>query len=245
MVFRRLLSSLGINAPEVETVLVNTRVRPGERLTADVTVRGGGADVKVERLVVDLQVLFEGHDANETRYHKTLWRKELGGGFTLRAGETRTESVRFDLPWEMPLTHAGGFRLRGPSCAVVTELAIDDMVDRGDHDPVEVHALPAQDAVLQAMGTLGFRYDEAEVKPGRAMGADQAVDWWQEIELRFPAGYGREVVELQFVARESELDVHLGALPVLTFPHDVGSDQQALTSTLDAFVRQHWGTGGR
>ncbi|GAA3790217.1 sporulation protein [Streptomyces phyllanthi] len=242
MAFRKFLSSLGINAPEVETVLDRTVVRPGESLTANITVRGGGADVEIERFAVELVVRFESHGETEARYLNPIFTYTFDAPFVLRAGETRTEKVALELPWEMPLTHALGRPLTGAYSAVRTLLAIDGAVDRGDVDPVEVHALPAQDAVLRALEELGFRRVEAEVKPGHAHGTRQSADWWQEIEHRFPAAYGLKDVELLLVARESDLDVHPGtSAKRLTLPYEETTDHAVLTTRLDRYLREQFG----
>lgn len=157
MAFRRFLSALGVNAPEVETVLDHDQVRPGERVSATVTVRGGAVDVEVERLTVHLVVRFETQGEHEVRYDHGMARHDLAQSFTLRAGEVRTEQATFDIPLGMPLTHFAGQALKGAYSAVVTELAIDNAVDRGDEDLLEVHALPSQAAVLGAFEDLGFR----------------------------------------------------------------------------------------
>nr|WP_281728009.1 sporulation protein [Streptomyces sp. RKND-216] len=39
------MSALGVNAPEVRTVLDRDAYRSGERVNATVTLRGGGADI--------------------------------------------------------------------------------------------------------------------------------------------------------------------------------------------------------
>ncbi|MBC9714436.1 sporulation protein [Streptomyces sp. TRM66268-LWL] len=245
MAFRKLLSSLGINAPEVQTVLDNHIARPGEQLTATVAVRGGGADVEVERFTVELIVRFEAKDGQEEKYLNTVAQHTFEAPFTLRAGETRTEKVAFDLPLEMPLTHALGRPVPGAYSALRTELAIDKSVDKGDLDPVEIHALPAQDAVLRAMEELGFTLTEAEVKPGRARTTVQAVDWWQEIELKFPSEYERGTLELALIARESELDFNAGGAERLTLPAALTDDPAALKARIDAHLRERFSAGAK
>ncbi|MFG3505784.1 sporulation protein [Streptomyces sp. NPDC047821] len=221
MAFRTFLSSLGINAPEVETVLDRMNTRPGDRLLARTTLRGGGADVEITHLKLDVVSRFEDTEPNSgwTRPGVITTASPVGP-FTLHAGETRLFETDLHLPWEMPLTHALGQPVNGGRAAVHTELAIDGAVDRGDFDEFRVLALPAQDVLLRILREEGFRYDEAEVKRGVAQGADQAVDFWQEFEFWWPAAYGRTgQLEVQFVAREHDLDLHLGTSDRLTFPY--------------------------
>ncbi|GAA1589304.1 sporulation protein [Streptomyces globosus] len=237
MAFRKLLSALGVGAPEVETEPDRTRYLPGEEVTGTITLRGGAADAEIERLTAELVVRFESHLTESTYLHPVA-RRELTGPFTLRAGEVRTERLSLPLPLAVPLTHAGGRPLKGAYCAIRTELAVDKAVDRGDLDEMEVHALPSQAAVLGAFEALGFRFDEAEVKPGIALGSRQDVDWWQEIELSAPPGYGLDTVELLLAVLPDEIDVRPGTtVAPLTLRHEETADHAALTARLEAHLR--------
>ncbi|MGW0710582.1 sporulation protein [Streptomyces sp. NPDC002643] len=242
MAFRKFLSSLGINAPEVETVLGATVVRPGEVLEAVVRLRGGGADVEVERLKLDVVTRAEDREETESGWVNplTIVTVTVDGPFTLRAGEERTERVALRLPWELPLTHVlGGRRLRGARVAVRTELAIDNSVDKGDFDEFQVYALPAQDAILQAYVDLGFRFDEAEVKLGTPRGGQNSrVNYWQEIETWFPREYGNGLqLESVFVARPDSLDLITGASGPHLFAY-AELDQDAWTKRIDQHMRE-------
>lgn len=245
MGFRKLLSALGVQAPAIETVVVNQRVRPGEVLRCVVSVRGGGAAVDVERLRLDLVVRAEDYEADGS----TAWKNPYAvvtadlGGFRLDAGGTVVHEVSLKVPWEMPLTHTRGVRLPGARVAVRTELTIDDAVDKGDFDEIEVHALEAQDAVLYAYQDLGFRMHEAEVKvdpvPWPAEWADNRTQpYWQEIDLFFPESWnrGREELETVLITREGALDVHPGGSPAITFRF-TDLDQPAWTDALEKHVR--------
>ncbi|PRH77019.1 hypothetical protein C6N75_22530 [Streptomyces solincola] len=246
MAFRKFLSALGVNAPEVETVVDTPAVRPGERLDCTVTVRGGGADVDVERLRLDLVVRAEDREADGS----TAWRNPYPvavrdlGAFRLPAGETLIRKVSFEVPWEMPLTRARGIALRGAHAAVRTELAVDGAVDKGDFDRVEVHGLPAHDALFDAFEELGFALHETEVKIGEwtaVMEDRRTSPWWQEVDFFFPAAYGRGRTELEavFVPRPDAVDVHPGGYPPLTLAY-AELDQAGWTAAVDACVRRHW-----
>ncbi|GHA85554.1 sporulation protein [Streptomyces chryseus] len=246
MAFRKFLSSLGINAPSVETVVENPAVRPGEQLHCTVTVRGGGADVEVERLRLELVVRAEDREADgSTAWANPYTVVEAGlGAFVLPAGGTVTHRIALDVPWEMPLTHARGGRIKGGRAAVRTELSIDNSVDKGDFDEIEVHALPAQDTLHQALADLGFRLHEAEVKVGAwpARLQDRRVaPYWQETDFFFPesAGRGRFELEAVFVARQDAVDLHPGGYPPATFAY-ADMDLAKWTAALDAHIRSYW-----
>ena len=74
---------------------------------------------------------------------------------------------------------------------VTTELQIARAVDKGDLDPVNVHPLPAQDALLDAFGRLGFRFHGADLEKGHLRSTRQRLPFYQEIEFRSPSQYPR------------------------------------------------------
>jgi sporulation-control protein len=241
MAFRKFLSALGVNAPEVETVLDQQAYRPGDRVNARVTLRGGGADVDIERLGLDVVTRFEDRELDETAWAAPgiVTSQTVAQGFELGAGKEHVIDVPVDLPWETPLTHVlGGRRLRGGRVALRTELSIEGAVDRGDFDEFPVHALPAQDVALQAFSDLGFRFDEAEVKQGTPKQAvNSRVNYWQEIEMWFPPEY-RQSSQLEFVfnAREDAMDLLFGNAGRLTMSYD-GLDPERCRAEIDAYSR--------
>ncbi|MFZ3560202.1 MULTISPECIES: sporulation protein [unclassified Streptomyces] len=242
MAFRKFLSSLGVGAPEVETTLSASAVRPGDQLHCNVQLRGGSVDIEVERVRIEIVTRFEDREETETLWSNPGVVKSLvlGEKFELKAGETKDGQVSFEVPWETPLTHVlGGRPLKGARVAVRTELTVDNAVDRGDFDEIQVHALPAQDALLQAYANLGFRFDEAEVKKGTPSGGrNSQTDYWQEIEMWFPADYRRPGGQLEtvFVARHDSLDLITG--PHGPYPFSYSNiDLPAWTAWLDQHLR--------
>jgi len=103
-----------------------------------------------------------------------------------------------------------GRHLTGMNVGVTTELQIARAVDNGDLDPVNVHPLPAQEALLDAFGRLGFRFHGADLEKGTIRGTRQRLPFYQEIEFRSPEQYkGLKEVELSFVSDGHEMDVVL------------------------------------
>ena len=115
-----------------------------------------------------------------------------------------------EIPWETPVTTFAGQQLRGMNIGVTTELEIARAVDSGDLDPVNVHPLPAQQAILDAFIQLGFRFKNADMERGHIRGTRQKLPFYQEIEFFPPQQYrGLNQVELTFVADDREMDVVL------------------------------------
>jgi sporulation-control protein len=248
MALRTFLRTLGANAPSVDTLVTTARIRPGTPLQCEVTVRGGGADLDVERLHLELVVRAEDLEADGS----TGWNNPYvvstatGDPFKLPAGGTVVRHVALDVPWEMPLTHARGVRLAGSRVAVRTELAVESAVDRGDFDEIEVHPLPHQDLVFQVYEDLGFRFHESEVKLGTQPWPDRMKDrrtapFWQELDFRFPASWNRGTQELEtvLITRPDEIDVHPGGYPPVTLPAGE-PDRAQWTRALEDHIRSYW-----
>lgn len=211
MGFKKLLASLGAGGASVETVLTEANVVPGGVVQGEVRIQGGSVDQRIEALSVGLQarVEVEGHD-QETKRDIEFNKQQLGGAFELKADAVHAVPFGLDIPWETPITHLAGRQLHGMDIGVTTELAIARAVDSGDLDPVNVHPLPAQQAILDAFGQLGFRLKSADMERGHIRGTRQKLPFYQEIEFFPPEQYrGLNQVELSFVADDREMDVVL------------------------------------
>jgi sporulation-control protein len=248
MALRTFLRTLGSGAPSVDTVVDTARIVPGAPLDLTVQLRGGGADLDVERLRLELVVRAEdretdGSTAWTNPYVITAVTEEP---FHLPAGATLTRRVRIDVPWTMPFTHARGSRLKGSRVAVRTELAVDGAVDRGDFDEIEVHALPARDTVFDVLEDIGFRFHESEVKvfsqawPERYQ-ARRSTDYWQELDFHFPESWDYQGWELEtvLITFADELDVHPGGNPPVTLAFK-DMDRETWRQSVESHIRRHW-----
>ncbi|MGW7276386.1 sporulation protein [Streptomyces sp. NPDC054864] len=211
MGFKKLLASLGSGGASVETVLTEVNVVPGGVVQGEVRIQGGSVDQEIEGLSVGLQarVEVEGQD-QETKQDIEFTKLRLGGAFTLQANQVHAVPFGLEIPWETPVTSIDGQQLRGMNIGVTTELEIARAVDSGDLDPINVHPLPAQQAILDAFIQLGFRFKSADMERGHIRGTRQKLPFYQEIEFFPPQQYrGLNQVELSFVADDREMDVIL------------------------------------
>ncbi|WP_367040455.1 sporulation protein [Streptomyces sp. Je 1-332] len=211
MGFKKLLASLGAGGASVETVLTEVNVVPGGVVQGEVRIQGGSVDQEIEGLSVGLQarVEVEGQD-QETKQDIEFTKLRLGGAFTLQANQVHAVPFGLEIPWETPVTSIDGQQLRGMNIGVTTELEIARAVDSGDLDPINVHPLPAQQAILDAFIQLGFRFKSADMERGHIRGTRQKLPFYQEIEFFPPQQYrGLNQVELSFVADDREMDVIL------------------------------------
>ncbi|MEW2395133.1 sporulation protein [Streptomyces sp. NPDC046862] len=211
MGFKRLLASLGAGGASVETVLTEVNVVPGGVVQGEVRIQGGSVDQQIEGLSVGLQAKVE-VEGQDTEYKQDIefTKVRLGGAFELKAEAVHAVPFGLEIPWETPITMIDGQALRGMNIGVTTELEIARAVDSGDLDPINVHPLPAQQALLDAFIQLGFRFKNADLERGHIRGTRQRLPFYQEIEFFPPQQYrGLNQVELSFVADEHEMDVVL------------------------------------
>ncbi|MFC8374237.1 sporulation protein, partial [Streptomyces sp. NPDC057239] len=213
MVFKRLLGSLGVGGPTVDTVLDPGPVRPGGALTGQVRLKGGSADFDVEHITLELVARVEAeHEEGESEGVVAFDRFTVGGGFRLAEGEQHSVPFSVTLPWETPVTELYGQPL-GIVLGVRTELSVAGAKDKGDLDPLTVGPLPVQEAVLEALGSLGFNFRSADLEYGRIGGTGQQLPFYQEIEITPSPQYADRVneIEVTFLADPGGMEVVLEA----------------------------------
>ncbi|ASQ94709.1 sporulation protein [Streptomyces sp. 11-1-2] len=183
MVFKRVLGSLGVGGPVVDTVLDPGPVRPGGVVQGQVRLRGGGRACDIEHLALELVARVEaGHGGEEGAGGVVFDRLRLSGGFRLDTREHRDVPFTLHIPWGTPLTELSGQPL-GVVLGIRIELASAGEKDHGDPEELIVRPLPAQEAVLGALGRLGFGLVAADLRLGHIAGTGQTLPFHQEIEL--------------------------------------------------------------
>ena len=198
MVFRRMWQAMGVGGPAVETVLDNPGCRPGGFLEGSVQITGGAEralDVEYLAVALTTKVSVTGGDGEFTT-DQEFHRQRLTGSFRLDAGARLDVPFRFDVPWQTPITEVYGQHLHGMTMGLSTELEVAQSVDKSDLDAVEVHPLPAQERILDALLRLGFRFVKAEVELGRVPGAEQSLPFYQQIDFHPPSAYAGELHQL-------------------------------------------------
>ncbi|MET4660870.1 sporulation-control protein [Streptomyces sp. PvP037] len=213
MVFKRLLGSLGVGGPTVDTVLDPGPVLPGGALTGRVFLKGGQAGFDIEHITLELVARVEAeHEEGEQEGTVAFERFTVGGGFRLDEGAEHAVPFSVTLPWETPVTELYGQPL-GIVLGVRTELSVAGAKDKGDLDPLTVGPLPAQEAVLEAFGALGFGFRSADLEYGRIGGTGQQLPFYQEIEITPSPQYADRVneVEVTFLAGPGGMEVVLEA----------------------------------
>ncbi|MFJ9668105.1 sporulation protein [Streptomyces sp. NPDC101219] len=213
MVFKRLLGSLGVGGPTVDTVLDPAPVRPGGTLTGQVRLQGGNAGFEIEHITLELVARVEAeHEEGESEGVVAFERFTVGGGFRLAEGERHDVPFAVTLPWETPITELYGQPL-GIVLGVRTELSVAGARDKGDLDALAVAPLPAQESVLEALGQLGFGFRSADLEYGHIGGTGQQLPFYQEIELTPAPQYADRIneIEVTFLAHPGGMEVVLEA----------------------------------
>jgi sporulation-control protein len=247
MGFKKMLASLGAGGASVETELHQADVTPGGVVQGSVRVQGGSVEQRIQGLTVGLQARVEvertDSQGNDTEHHQNIefHTQQIGGEFVVQPGAVHDVPFSLEVPWETPVTTFMGRQLTGMNVGVTTELQIARAVDKGDLDPVNVHPLPAQEALLDAFGRLGFAFRSADLEKGTIRHTRQRLPFYQEIEFRTPEQYrGLKQVELTFIADGSEMDVvlEMDKKPGL---FSEGSDTyRSFTMSLHAFEQTDW-----
>ncbi|MYT70045.1 MULTISPECIES: sporulation protein [unclassified Streptomyces] len=252
MVFKRLLGSLGVGGPTVDTVLAPGAAAPGGTLSGQVRLSGGSGDFDIEHITLELVARVEAEQGDHEEVGAVAFdRFVVGGGFRLTAGAEHTVPFSVTLPWETPVTELYGQGL-GVVLGVRTELSVAGAKDKGDLDPLTVGPLPVQEAILEAFGQLGFGFRSADLEYGRIGGTGQQLPFYQEIELIPAPDYAHAVneIEVTFLATPGGMEVVLeadkrggpfggghDALTRFTVSHD-GIHQQDWNALVDGWVRQ-------
>ncbi|MEU5026749.1 sporulation protein [Streptomyces milbemycinicus] len=242
MGFKKLLASLGAGGASVETVLTEENVVPGGIVQGEVRIQGGSVAQQIEGLSVGLQarVEVEGND-QEYKQDVEFTRQQLGGAFEVQPGAVHAVQFGLEIPWETPITTFLGQHLTGMNVGVTTELQIARAVDSGDLDPVNVHPIPAQQAILDAFGQLGFRFKSADLERGHIRGTRQRLPFYQEIEFYAPQQYrGLNQVELSFVADDREMDVVLEMDKKPGLFSEGGDSYRSFTVNLGSYQDTDW-----
>ncbi|MFI8483552.1 sporulation protein [Streptomyces rubrogriseus] len=257
MVFKRLLGSLGVGGPTVDTTLAPGAARPGGTLPGRVRIVGGTAGHDVEQVALELVARVETGDGEHGDGEGVVvfGRHTVSGPFRLAAGEETSIPFTVTLPWETPATELYGRQL-GVVLGVRTELAVAGARDCGDLDPFAVAPLPAQEAVLEALGRLGCGFRSADLEYGRIGGTGQQLPFYQEIELTPPPHFAHQVdeIELTFLAVPGALEVVLeadkrggplsdghgghDALSRFTVPHEGSAGPRDWNALVDGWMRE-------
>lgn len=223
---KRVLSSIGIGAATVDTVLPRTELRPGETVEVDVEMYGGETTQEINGIYFALKTRVESDGDVEER---VLASPEVNQSISLAPGDTRTIPVDIELPLWTPLT------VGGASVWLATGLDIDWARDPTDEDRIDVVPDEFVAALLEAVEDLGFalRFTELVDTPyldDRPFA--QEFDF-RPTEDRFVADL--DELEITVMPREDDLRVFVefDRRDPIAEEYDVDFDEQEIPITFD------------
>lgn len=144
---KRVLSSIGIGAATVDTVLPESDLRPGDAVEVDVELHGGESTQEIGGIHFVLKARSASDDGTEEH---VLTEVDVDRSVTLDPGEERTIPVDIDVPLWTPVTTSG------VSVWLGTRLDIDWARDPTDEDQVEVIPDEHVSVLFDAFDDLGF-----------------------------------------------------------------------------------------
>ncbi|MCT9096738.1 sporulation protein [Haloarchaeobius sp. HME9146] len=169
---RRVLSSVGIGAATVDTVLPRNELTPSEELTVDVEIEGGDADQQVDGIYFAFATQYWSGTSHDTAVIDSV---TVAEDFTIEAGSRRTIEVEVTVPPATPVT------VGSTNVWLKTGLDIDWAIDPTDRDTIRVDPDPIRQAFFDAAESLGYVFDEADCKATHAV--DPARPFVQEFDF--------------------------------------------------------------
>jgi sporulation-control protein len=200
--FKKMMASVGVGSAKVDTVLNSLVARPGGNITGTVHVKGGNIDQDIEDICLSLMVDVK-REVNDRTYYEpmVIYKHKVAGRFKIMQGENKSFPFEMPVPLEVPITVLGPYKLGNIKLYVKTDLDIDNALDKADRDFLEIEPLPNMINFLNAITSLGFSYQKADVEYGRIPGSN--YNFFEEIEF---VGYRSQFprikeLEVTFIAK--------------------------------------------
>ncbi len=150
-----LLSSIGIGAAEVDTILLKNQFVQGETIKGTVMVKGGSVEQQIDDIYVSIQTDYKSDD---TRTTVTLNKQKLSQPFTIGPNEKKEFPLSISLPRHTPLT------MGRSKIWLETGLDIKSAIDPSDRDYIKVVPGELLAPLFQAVEQLGFRTRQIETQ---------------------------------------------------------------------------------
>jgi sporulation-control protein len=211
MMFNNLLASVRIGAAEVDTLLDQEKLYPGDDFSAQIVVKGGEVDQKIEGLELRLTTEMC-ENRSDSGASTVIDRWMINDEFTIRAGEEEVIPLEAKLHLETPVTAVGAPR-QFTKVWIETGLAIDAAIDAKDKDYLTVLPTPPVEAMLQAVERCGLSLNKVSVDNDHIVVDNETSDLGcdQEFEFR-PTGKSRHTFdesEVHFMSRSDHTKVLL------------------------------------
>lgn len=163
--FKKTLASLGIGSANVDTIIHQEVLIPGQKVLVTVEVTGGATAQQIDNIDLKLccqykkEVKRNRDNSSQTQIIKqthVLADWSLPYAFMIEPKQERKFEIELDLPLNTPVT------IGEAKVWVQTGLDISLGLDPTDKDPVTVRPEPLLDGVLTALETEGLRIRQVE-----------------------------------------------------------------------------------
>lgn len=202
--FKKMLASVGIGAAQVDLMLHESHVRPGDTLTGVVRIQGGRVEQQVDAIYAFVKTNYiKEQDDKKYNVEATVSKHQLTGPMLVEPERTYEFPVSFELPANTPAT------LGRTPVWIQTGMDIKDAVDPKDRDILHVSPHPYAAAVLAAVvDHLGFRLREVtcEYAPKYSSSGQPFV---QEFEFVPASQFRSELDELEIFFTPYEQGIEL------------------------------------
>ncbi|MGG3892830.1 sporulation protein [Geobacillus stearothermophilus] len=192
MLFKKLLSSIGIGAAAVDTKLAKAQYVQGETVEGVVDIRGGSVEQHIDEIYLALVTTYI-REIDDKKFEEkaVLARYKVSGSLTIGPNETKTIPFQFALPYDVPVT------LGSSRVWLQTGLDIKMALDPQDRDHLAIEPHPLVAAFLEAARQLGFRLHHVQ--------CEQAPRYWQR-RLPFVQEFEFKPASGPFKGRFDELE---------------------------------------
>lgn len=163
--FKKTLASLGIGSANVDTIIHQEVLIPGQKVLVTIEVTGGATAQQIDNIDLKLccqykkEVKRNRDNSSQTQIIKqthVLADWSLPYAFMIEPKQERKFEIELDLPLNTPVT------IGEAKVWVQTGLDISLGLDPTDKDPVTVRPEPLLDGVLTALETEGLRIRQVE-----------------------------------------------------------------------------------
>ncbi|AWB68446.1 sporulation protein SpoOM [Saccharobesus litoralis] len=204
---KQLLSSVGIGAAKVDTILLNSRYAPGDTINATVLIKGGKNTQAIDAIYFSVHCTYdeEDDDGNIVERVCTLDKTQIGEHFSIAPGQEQEFQVQLKLPYNTPLT--GG----NSQVWIATGLDIRFALDPKDKDRIEVVPNNLIGNLFDAFAELGLEPITAHSIKTRCP-LRSGLPFAQIFSFKATSGKYRsrlDEVELIFTCYEEHLDAFI------------------------------------
>lgn len=206
----KLLSSIGIQGIQVDTLLQNAALQPGQNLQGEIHFKGASTNKIINGIHLQLMTSVEVESGDHEHVQNLcIAQWHVSAAFELIANQTHTFPFNVQLPYETPITEIKA-RHNKTRVWLHTHLDVDWGLDAQDKDGLNIKPTFVMQNFLNAMQQCGFILAHADVEKGQlnGQGFRSTIGCYQELEF-VPQGMFNQIkeIEVSFVAQEHQTHV--------------------------------------